>query len=142
MSEEFSIVAADVAGVSTTASEVSQAARDVLAERARQISGEGFTPEGDDAQADGALARAAGCYAIGPQFIMTHPMGDGAGNILDVPVNWPWAPGWWKPRSRREDLVRAGALILAEIERIDRAEAGLASTPPAPAQLAGNGWGE
>lgn len=115
---------------------------DVINERRRQILEEGFTPAGDDAQADGAMARAAGCYAIGPQFIMTHPMGDGAGNILDVPVNWPWPPVWWKPRSRREDLVRSGALIIAEIERIDRAEAGQAAPPPALAPLAGNGWGE
>jgi hypothetical protein len=115
----------------------------VIQERRRQELAEGFTPAGDDLQADGALARAAGCYAIGPQFLMMHRMGDGAGNILDVPVNWPWPPVWWKPRSRREDLVRAGALILAEIERIDRADAGEAVVPEPGAQaLPGNGWGE
>ncbi|EIP5489386.1 hypothetical protein LS178_001568 [Salmonella enterica] len=30
-------------------------------------------------------------------------------------------PAWWKPKGARSDLVRAGALIQAEIERIDRA---------------------
>ena len=34
---------------------------------------------------------------------------------------WPWAASWWKPKNRRRDLVRAAALIVAEIERIDRA---------------------
>jgi hypothetical protein len=36
---------------------------------------------------------------------------------------WPWDRKWWKPKDRRRDLVRAGALILAEIERLDRAAA-------------------
>jgi hypothetical protein len=31
------------------------------------------------------------------------------------------ADEWWKPTNRRRDLVKAGALILAEIERLDRA---------------------
>lgn len=34
---------------------------------------------------------------------------------------WPWQRKWWKPKDPRRDLVRAGALIIAEIERIDRA---------------------
>jgi hypothetical protein len=33
---------------------------------------------------------------------------------------WPWEDKWWKPKDRRRDLVRAGALIVAEIERLDR----------------------
>lgn len=32
----------------------------------------------------------------------------------------PWDEKWWKPKNPRRDLVKAGALILAEIERIDR----------------------
>ena len=35
---------------------------------------------------------------------------------------WPWLSSWWKPSTNRRDLVKAGALILAEIERLDRAE--------------------
>lgn len=95
---------------------------DVINERRRQILVEGFTPAQDDAAyACGALGRAAACYARGAQFLEPHKMGDGNGKLVDVPVQWPLAPTWWKPRSRREDLVRAGALILAEIERLDRA---------------------
>lgn len=80
----------------------SDAARDVLAERERQKSVEGWTPEHDDEHNDEQLALAAACYALGS------------------PTFWPWENRWWKPKDRRRNLVRAGALILAEIERIDR----------------------
>lgn len=90
----------------------SAAERDVLAERRRQVEAEGWTPEHDDQHEGGELADAAACYAA-----------TAAGAVWGetVPSMWPWARSWWKPRSAREDLVRAGALILAEIERLDRA---------------------
>ncbi|KDD49422.1 hypothetical protein L529_4964 [Bordetella bronchiseptica MBORD901] len=87
------------------------AARDVLAERQRQISAEGWTPEHDDAQAHEQLARAAVCYAL--------PQGDY--EIPEPPEFWPWDATRWKPGDRRRELIKAGALILAEIERLDRA---------------------
>lgn len=83
---------------------LTDAARDVLAERQRQISAEGFTPQLDDEYSDGQLARAAVCYVL-PKA---------------PPEGWPWPAAWWKPGDRRRDLVKAGALILAEIERLDR----------------------
>lgn len=90
------------------------AVRDVLAERQRQIEKEGWTPGHDDHHRDNSLAKAASCYAwaacgLGPDY---PPL---------PPVLWPWASAWWKPKDQRTNLVRAGALILAEIERIDRA---------------------
>lgn len=90
---------------------LTNAARDVLAERQRQISTEGWTPAHDDAHADEQLARAAVCYAL--------PQGDY--EIPEPPEFWPWDAAWWKPGDRRRELVKAGALILAEIERLDRA---------------------
>jgi hypothetical protein len=89
---------------------------DVAAERRRQIEHEGWTPEHDDKHADGQMASAAACYAIG----------DYDGNSCwrqDSHMRqwWPWDRLWWKPKDRRRDLVRAGALIVAEIERLDRA---------------------
>jgi len=33
---------------------------------------------------------------------------------------WPWDSRGGSPKTRRHDLIRAGALIVAEIERIDR----------------------
>ncbi len=101
----------------------SAAELDVLNERRRQVLEEGFTPDHDDAHDNGELARAAACYAMGAAWLEMHRMGDGQGNIVDVPVRWPWSPAWWKPKSRREDLVRAAALLIAEAERLDRAEA-------------------
>lgn len=98
---------------------LSAAERDVLAERLRQVSEEGFTPEKDDAYVRGELAQAAACYALGPKLV---PI-DGRCAESARPAWWPWDRTWWKPRGRRADLVRAGALILAEIERLDRAEA-------------------
>jgi hypothetical protein len=89
---------------------LTDAARDVLAERQRQIRAEGWTPEHDDAYADEQLARAAVCYAL--------PQGDY--EIPEPPEFWPWDAAWWKPGDRRRELIKAGALILAEIERLDR----------------------
>lgn len=90
------------------------AERDVLKERARQISQEGWTPEHDDEHSGGEIADAAACYAAGQ--ILSAMRGRSVFNQI-----WPWASSWWKPRDRRSNLVRAGALIIAEIERLDRA---------------------
>jgi len=94
------------------------AARDVLAERARQISVEGWTPEHDDAHVNGELRIVAAAYAD-----RSHGL-----RVDGLPPYWPrtWAKHWWKPigindlTPSRFDLVKAGALILAEIERLDR----------------------
>lgn len=94
--------------------EVSAAARDVLAERARQVSQEGWTPEHDDQHEIGELADAAACYAGNAGGYVWE--GGWPGEV------WPWKECWWKPTTPRRDLVKAGALILAEIERLDRAE--------------------
>jgi uncharacterized membrane protein (DUF485 family) len=84
----------------------------VIAERFRQIEGEGWSTEHDDAHAPGELARAGACYA------------DRAGlpgrSRGDLPARWPWSWEWWKPAGFRRDLVRAGALIIAEGEKFDR----------------------
>ncbi|WP_057382340.1 hypothetical protein [Pseudomonas aeruginosa] len=95
--------------------EVPQAWLDVQSERRRQINVEGWTPEHDDKHETGALASAAGCYAM---FSLAYPAGD--------PSHfWPWDKSWWKPSpDGRRNMVKAGALILAEIERLDRAGAG------------------
>lgn len=87
------------------------AARDVLAERQRQIDVEDWKPEHDDEHADGEMAMAAAAYAISSR----------TGNSAWARSLWPWKEWWWKPKSARQDLVRAGALIIAEIERLDRA---------------------
>lgn len=89
----------------------------IIRERVRQVHGEGWTAEHDDAEHGyGELARAASCYACGDDEY------------------WPWDAYWWKPawrigrviqtpddaRLRIRDLERAGALIAAEIDRLER----------------------
>jgi len=82
-------------------------------ERARQIAQEGYSPQHDDTEVQGELARAAAAYALASA--------SGKGWIpLDPSVIWPWAPADFKPRDARSNLVRAGALILAELERLAR----------------------
>jgi len=91
----------------------SPAILDVISERQRQRSVEGWTSEHDDAYQNSELADAAACYA-------NHAHNQG----FSTPAHWPWSPDWWKQSGPRRDLVKAGALILAEIERIDRAATG------------------
>ena len=100
------------------------AALAVLSERQRQVLKEGWTQEHDDQHTDDELAIAASCYAHHPTYWLA------AGKW--VPAGWPWAADWWKPKDRRSDLVRAAALLLAEIERLDRRE-------PPNARLSGAG---
>lgn len=91
---------------------------DVHLERLRQIDAENRSQVDDDDYSLGQLAYAAAGYAQGS--VQAQQV---QGCLR--PSYWPWHPRWWKPGSPRRMLVKAGALILAEIERIDR----LASKP-------------
>lgn len=104
------------------AGQVPQAWLDVQAERRRQVEAEGWTPEHDDAHSHGEMARAAACYALAG----SSAPNDGTAALL-VSLAWPWDEQWWKPTSARRDLVKACALALAEIERLDRA--GISQNP-------------
>lgn len=91
---------------------------DIKAERLRQMHQEHWSTQHDDRHTRGELAQAAGCYALHagqPEPAQVRPG--------YAPQDWPWEARWWKPKDRRRDLVRAGALIVAEIERLDRAAA-------------------
>lgn len=80
-----------------------------LAERQRQIHGEGWSSYHDDDHDPGDLARAGAAYAAGAGQSWGEP-----------PQFWPWDGPWWKPTDTRRDLVKAAALIIAEGERHDR----------------------
>ena len=102
-----------VSAMPTTAAE-----RDVLTERSRQVVDEGWDNDHDDTHSEGELAKSAGCYAwIAAQSDALRAA------FVRPPPTWPveWDEDWWKPTDRRRDLVKAAALILAEIERLDRA---------------------
>lgn len=99
---------------------------DVAAERQRQVEVEGWTASHDDTHQNGELTLAAACYACCDQF---------PAYALNM---WPYDAEWWKPKTNRRNLVMAAALLVAEIERIDRATArdqpgaGAASERPSP----------
>ncbi|HHK2867323.1 TPA: hypothetical protein ACQRM7_000703 [Pseudomonas aeruginosa] len=104
------------ANITAPAGQVPQAWLDVQAERRRQITAEGWTPEHDDEHDNGEMARAAACYALAGSSAPS----DGTAALL-VSLAWPWDEQWWKPSTARRDMVKACALALAEIERLDRA---------------------
>lgn len=83
---------------------------EIAAERRRQIEVEGWTLEHDDRHAEGQLALAAAVYAMS------------AGGRDAAWWHWPWSARWLKPTTPRRDLIKAAALIVAEIERLDRRE--------------------
>lgn len=103
----------------------------IAAERQRQIEQEGWTPEHDDGHILGEMAAAGASYALlGTRWKDA--------SILGAPlirsILWPWGAEWFKPTEypdppytpnvfidkRVRDLVKAGALIAAEIDRLQR----------------------
>ncbi|HIE1120935.1 TPA: hypothetical protein ACXJGG_003938 [Pseudomonas aeruginosa] len=122
ISEKLERCDALLAARAAQAGQVPQAWIDVQAERRRQIEAEGWTPEHDDAHSHGQMARAAACYALAG----SSAPNDGTAALL-VSLAWPWDEQWWKPSTARRDLVKACALALAEIERLDRA--GISQSP-------------
>jgi len=91
---------------------------EVRVERVRQEREEGFSPAHDDAHEHSELAVAAASYALFRA----------SGRSLMAESIWPFGSKVWKPKDARRDLVRSAALIVAEIERLDRATA----NAPAP----------
>lgn len=94
---------------------------DVLAERHRQVAAENHLPDHDDQYHRGELPLAGAAYAYYASTSLRHSSGMRLKLEDEAPPFWPWSPHWWKPGLPRRMLVKAAALILAEIERIDRA---------------------
>ena len=91
---------------------------EIAAERRRQVEVEGWTADHDDAHGSGEIAGAAACYAMHNLHIGNNVLGRNVRQIIrDL---WPWSADWWKPKNHRADLVKTAALIIAEIERLDR----------------------
>ena len=79
-------------------------------ERERQINEEGWSKSRDKSyHTDGELADAAACYILARKRKDREPV-----------RYWPWDMNWWKPtpNDRVRELVKAGALVVAEIERL------------------------
>lgn len=121
---------------------------DVRAERQRQIAA-GYGPEHDDQHTEAQLAQAAATYALAAAAALQ------AGIEAETDIRrlqqaaegaWPWwRNGQYPPAfdraTPRERLIQAAALLLAEIEREDRAT-GEPAEPggPAEAEGGGDGW--
>lgn len=81
----------------------------IAAERQRQVQQEGWSIEHDAMHVEGELRDAAICYAM----VCDPRAGE---NVLGI---WPWETIWWKPSEDQvRNLVKAGALIAAEIDRL------------------------
>ncbi len=88
----------------------------IAEERARQIAKEGWTDEHDDAHDEGEMAEAAAVYAL----CAVEQARGWVGPFTERPENWPWDAEWFKPKDQLSNLIRAGALIAAEIDRLQR----------------------
>jgi len=91
-------------------------AEEIKEERLRQVLKEGFTILHDDRHDDGEMARAAAVYAMPAEWRNTVNIPGSA------PLGWPWEPEWWKPtpEDRQRELIKAGALLCAEYDRLER----------------------
>ena len=79
-------------------------------ERQRHFDEEGWTAEHDDLHVKNQLIYAAVSYIM-------------AGDGTLVQAYWPFARSWWKPEEDGvRNLVKAGALLAAEIDRLQRAK--------------------
>ncbi len=106
----------------------------IAAERQRQVEKEGWSPSHDDEHVNAEMAFAAAAYILhyaGREWLL-----DDKDNHLNYQADppheeWPedWGVKYWKPKDRISDLVRAGALIAAEIDRLKRLPATSTATP-------------
>jgi hypothetical protein len=103
----------------------------IQAERARQVAVEGWSPEHDDGHEDGELSAAADCYLLDARHTVSsnirypsqvdHDSDYKHRQLRRFPGRWPWELNWWKPCADPvKTLIKAGALYLAEMERLDR----------------------
>lgn len=93
----------------------------IAAERQRQIDVEGWTAEHDDAHTKCQML-IAGCGYATLTYMQVH----NSPELLELaqtipPPDWPWEKNWWKPSTNPiRNLIKAGALIAAEIDRLQR----------------------
>lgn len=91
---------------------------EIVQERVRQMYERGYDERHDDEHTNGDIALFAALYALPPEIRRVRPSSN-TGFVQDLllPLGWQFKHG----PTRRAELVRAAALIIAEIERLDRA---------------------
>ena len=92
----------------------------IMTERIRQIEQEGWTAEHDDEHSDGSIAVAGACYALNAASNLTSESLRASRWFATACTHWPWDSESFKAKDPLRDLVRAGALIAAEIDRLQR----------------------
>lgn len=97
----------------------------IAQERRRQIEQEDWTPKHDDTHDEAELAKAAAHYVLFASKQKSQRERE-RGILGSGALGWPWDREWWKPSlgnsdaDRIRELVKAGALIAAEIDRLNR----------------------
>ena len=92
----------------------------IAQERKRQIEEEGWTAVHDEQHRDGDLALAGVCYVMDAVSDMRDRHEEKWLALISDAL-WPWECMWWKPTlDRVRQLVKAGALIAAEIDKLQR----------------------
>ncbi len=79
------------------------AIEEIEAERQRQLEKEGWSHPHDDKHDGGELAMAAGCYAFACAQASVRSQ------VERLAMSWPWHISWWKPTTKRRNLVKAAA---------------------------------
>jgi hypothetical protein len=88
----------------------------IAQEREKQVATLHWSAQHDDGYTTGQLIMAASSYA---DYALWRVMG--VGHFGTMPKQWPWEAKWWKPDvDPVRNLVVAGALIAAEIDRLQR----------------------
>jgi hypothetical protein len=93
-------------------------------ERFRQVMVEGFLEPHDDLYIESQLSMAAESYILVSNYLCNTdciiPLA--INSVIEQPPSfWPWDKSWWKPSEDPiKNLVKAGALIAAEIDRLLR----------------------
>lgn len=92
----------------------------IRAERQRQLTEERWTAEHDDGHTESEMVVASNQYSS-LAAVQIRGRGEVKAPPCFIPKNWPWEPEWWKPSDDpKRNLVKAGALIAAELDRLNR----------------------
>jgi len=100
----------------------------IQAERERQLK-KGYNPTYDQKHVRGELAHAAACFAAGTSSLADIELA-ALGQQEDLWPHHHWHADELIKHSRKEQLIIAGALILAELERMEAEEKN--HLPPQP----------
>lgn len=94
----------------------------IAAERKRQVESECWTSEHDDLHDKAEMAHAAESYLLAASYVQDLHVPSQMANLKSKPPRfWPWDKLWWRPSEDPiRNLVKAGALIAAEIDRLQR----------------------